>query len=206
MTIRYLATGESMLSLSLGFRIGHSTCCPIVRKTCLAIYHVLASQYLPVPTTETWLAVSEDSDKLWDFPHCIGALDRKHIRIQAPANSGSDFYNYKGFFSIVLLAVCDARYRFIITDVGSLGREGDKAIFSSSVLNKKLSSGELQIPDPTIVPRSSKILPCVIVGDEAFPLRTNLIRPYPGVRSDNLSLIKKVYNYRLVNLVTSFTR
>ncbi|KFM62267.1 hypothetical protein X975_25779, partial [Stegodyphus mimosarum] len=37
--------------------------------------------------------------------------------IKAPAGSGSTFYNYKNFNSIVLMASVDAEYNFTFTDV-----------------------------------------------------------------------------------------
>lgn len=57
----------------------------------------------------------------WQFPNYLGALDGKHMRIQAPPNSGSTFYNYKQFFSLVLLTTCDANYKFTWIDIDQYG-------------------------------------------------------------------------------------
>jgi hypothetical protein len=54
---------------------------------------------------------------IWQFPNCIGATDGKHTEIQAVHNSGS-LFNYKKAFSVVLLALVDANYKFVIIDVG----------------------------------------------------------------------------------------
>jgi len=48
--------------------------------------------------------------------------------MQCPPNTGSDFFNFKKYFSIVLTAVADSNYYFTAIDVGSYGREGDSYV------------------------------------------------------------------------------
>ena len=90
--------------------MGKSTVSNIVSEVCEAIWNGLKPEFGKMPSNpDEWLAVSKDYEVLWNFPHCLGAIDGKHIVIQAPHNSGSAFYNYKGTHSILLLAVSDAR-------------------------------------------------------------------------------------------------
>ena len=53
--------------------------------------------------------ISQDFEELWQFPHVIGTIDGRHIRIQAASKNGNLYHNYKVFFSLQLLAICDAK-------------------------------------------------------------------------------------------------
>lgn len=78
---------------------------------------------MPIPGETDWKRHATNFFNKWNFPNCIGAIDGKHIRIQCPPNSM--YFNYKGFFSVVSLAIVDADYKYIAVDVGSYGRESD---------------------------------------------------------------------------------
>ena len=68
------------------------------------------------------------------MPHAIGTSDGKHIAIKTPARSGRLFHNYKGFFSIPLLALVDADYKFIWIEFSGMGHMSDSQIFHDSEL------------------------------------------------------------------------
>lgn len=151
---------------------------------------------MPVPGKEEWRAIGKSFQQRWNFPNCMGAIDGKHVLIQAPPSSGSQYYNYKGSFSIVLLALVDAQYRFRVVDVGAFGRSSDGGTLSASAFGKALRENRLDLPDDAPLPGAEHLgpVPYVFVGDEAFPLRGNLLRPYPG---RNLTRVQRVFNYRL---------
>lgn len=103
------------------------------------------------------------------------------MTIHAPANCGSEFFNYKGTHSIILLALVDDNYCFSYINVGCSGRQSDGGVFQQSSLFEALENGLL--PDGGF-----------IVGDDAFSLKTYLMKPYSKV---TLSENQKIFNYRL---------
>jgi len=112
---------------------------------------------------------------MWHFPNYISAIDGKHINIQCPIYGGSIYYNYKGSNSIVLLAIVGADYKFIAIDIGAYGKNSNGGIFSQSVIGKKLNNKTLNVPEPVPLTENGEPLPYVIVGDEAFPLKNDLL-------------------------------
>ncbi|XP_073402740.1 uncharacterized protein [Dendrobates tinctorius] len=84
-TLRFLATGESLSSLHFQYRLGISTISGIVKHTCRALWDSLAEEFLPEPTKERWIEISEKFLQICQFPNCLGAVDGKHIRIVKPA-------------------------------------------------------------------------------------------------------------------------
>lgn len=164
--------------------------------------NVLLSQTLKLlallfqyPTTpEAWATVAEEYWQRWNFPHCIGALDGKHVKIHKPACSGATYFNYKHTYSVILLAVADANYRFVFVDIGSQGRCSDAGVFSESLLNEALEANSLKLPAPTPLPGTNKDMPYWLLADDAFPLREHILKPYP---QRNLNFEQRIFNYRL---------
>lgn len=156
---------------------------------------VLAPIYLRPPTQEEWTNIRDGFWNDWNFPNCIGAVDGKHVWIQAPPNSGSLYYNYKKTFSVVLMAACDNTYKFTLVDAGAYGSNNDAGVFSRSEFGKALLNDRLNLPRGVAqLPGSAIETPCFFVGDEAFQLTRNMMRPYSG---RGLEETKRIFNYRL---------
>lgn len=194
-TLRYLASGESQQSLSFAFRVGKATVCKIVREGCVALWEALNATFLTHPkTTADWVNHGEEFYQEWAVPNCLGALDGKHISTEFPQNAGSAFFNYKNCHSLVLMAICDARYCFTFVNIGSYGGENDSSVFQQSEFGRAFD----QIPTKFGIPAGSnyggRTLPYVLIGDDIFPLKPWLIKPYPGKK---LQEEQRVYNYRL---------
>ncbi|XP_045456362.1 protein ALP1-like [Melitaea cinxia] len=150
---------------------------------------------MPELTTQRLKKIAREYEFKANFPHCVGAMDGKHIRMIKPNRSGSLFFNYKEFFSIVLFAVVDASYMFTYIDVGSYGKECDSTIFQNSTLYGHPQHEQIKLPhpEPLSSTRSGDML-FVFVADEAFGLSPYIMRPYSG---RNLPTPKRVFNYRL---------
>nr|XP_047139119.1 protein ALP1-like [Hydra vulgaris] len=171
--LHYLASCEEYRVVSSLFGIGKSTANLIVHEFINAVNDILLPKYVKFPF----------------FPQCVGAVNGCHIPISAPKDQAISYYNYKGWYSIVLFAVVDSRYRFIYTSVGLPGRNNDSYILQNSSLKEILESN---LFDKCCKELGDSLVPLCLIGDSAFPLTRHLLKPYP--ENLELSEIQKNFN------------
>ncbi|CAN8002919.1 unnamed protein product, partial [Ixodes pacificus] len=102
-------------------------------------------------------------ERKWKFPGVVGAVDGCHVPIQDPKDEQAAYFNRKEFHCVVLQGCCDSSMVFTHVHVGSPGRLHDARIFANSGLDDSISSLSEEYH---------------ILGDSAYPLQVNLMRPY----------------------------
>ncbi|XP_012565238.2 uncharacterized protein LOC105849411 [Hydra vulgaris] len=164
----------------------------LVKRVAVALHYLASCEEYRVVSSlfvENLNKHSRDFEAILGFPQCIGAVDGRHIPISAPKDQAISYYNYKGWYSIVLFAVVDCRYRFIYTSVGSPGRNDDSYILQNSSSLKAILESNLF--DKCCKELGDSFVPLCLIGDSAFPLTRHLLKPYPK----NLELeIQKNFN------------
>eukprot|EP00112_Aurelia_sp_Birch-Aquarium-sp1_P018164 Seg4296.2 transcript_id=Seg4296.2/GoldUCD/mRNA.D3Y31 product="putative nuclease HARBI1" protein_id=Seg4296.2/GoldUCD/D3Y31 len=195
-TLRYLTTGDACTTIGASYRVSPTTVGRIIQETCQAIWNrLLDNGFMTAPTTEEgWKKIADDFENRWNFPHAVGAIDGKHVVMYAPARAASAYYNYKGTHSIVLMGVCDAKYRFTMVDIGDTGRQSDGSVYNNGNVGYAIENNLLGIPKDSKFRNSHRILPYVFVADDAFGLKRHMMKPYPAT---NLGTEKLIFNYRL---------
>ena len=195
-TLRYLVTGDARVTIAASYRMSPTTIGRIINETCSKIWDVLLEKgFLKTPATpQEWEKIAHSFECQWNFPNCVGAIDGKHVVMQAPKRSGSSFFNYKGTHSLVLMAVCDADYKFTFVDIGESGRSSDGGVFASSNIGVAMENQTLNLPVDNLIYGSRLKFPYNFVGDEAFPLKRYLMRPFP---KEVLDETRRIFNYRL---------
>ena len=133
----------------------------------------------------------------WNFPNCLYAIDGKHVIIQTPENS-APFIKYWGTFSIILMMVVDADYKFITVVICSYGSHSDICVFNNTKFTEKLKTGKLNIRDLHTLPGddAGEIKPFVFLWNEAFPLKADLLRASSRKNRKELDYEMKIYNHR----------
>ncbi|XP_022823338.1 putative nuclease HARBI1 [Spodoptera litura] len=171
LTLRFYALGTMLVSVADFFGVSKATASRIVSDVSRAIAG-LYPEYVKVleNTQHAFHAIA-------GFPKVLGAIDCTHIPIQSPSsNIGEEYRNRKGIFSMNVQGVCNADLLFMNVVARWPGSAHDATIFNNSIIKSEYKHEG------------------VIVAD-AFPLRTDVLKPYNtrGEFNDK----QKIFNYRL---------
>ena len=94
---------------------------------------------------------------------------------------GTLYHNYKGFFSLVLLAICDARYCFTLFDVGQYGSNNNCSVLNNLGTGNRFRNGQMNLPDAEYLEGCNfDPLPYFLIGDGISSIRTWLFDRIQG--------------------------
>ena len=196
-TIYKLARGDYIYTTGEMCGLAKSTVCVIVTETCSAIINTLCDdtfkKYFPTSRDDFKESMAKFGEE-WQFPYAFAAVNGSHLPIKCPkggAQAMKQYFNFKGFYSIVLMALVDTEYRFIWASVGAPGNTHDSTLMQSTELWDRKVAGSVI---PNIVQQIENVdVPPLILGDGAFPLRTWIMKPYgDAVLPEDM----RYFNYR----------
>ena len=165
----------------------------MTKEVCTAIVTTLLPKYITFPSDDGLKAVVDGFRHKWGFPQCAGVVDGTHIPILSPKEYPADYYNRKGWHSILMQGTVNHLGLFVDVYIGWPGRVHDARVFANSTLYSKGQNGEL-LPNWTEF-IGGKDVPLVILGDPAYPLLSWMMKAFPD--NGRLSCQQKTFNYRL---------
>ena len=193
LTLWRLATTTDYRTIGHPFGVSKAAACTIVKDVCAAIVEILLPRYIKVSTGDALNEVMYGFEHKWGFPQCGGAVDGTHILIMSPRDFPADYFNRKGWHSIIMQGMVDHLYRFTNICIGWPGRVHDARILGNSSLYHKGNN-------KTLFPESKREIggvevPVVVLGDPAYPLLLWMMKPYCD--TGNLTHDQRRFNYRL---------
>lgn len=175
----WYATPGEYHTVSCLFGVGIATVCKIIYQVTQAFVDTLYQRFICLPEGQRLDDTIEGFQRR-GYPQCAGAIDGTHIPIIAPHDSPADYYNRKGWHSIVLQAVVNHKYCFTDVFIGWPGRSHDARVLSNSDLYSiaEEKRGGWLFPREKTVTIDGVEIPVHLIGDAAYPLRPWLMKGY----------------------------
>ena len=189
-TLWCLATCAEYRTIGHLFGVARCTVCVIVHDTCKAIVDVLLTRYIKFPVGNELRDTVEGFRMKWGMIQCAGSIDGCHIPVMPPALNHTDYYNRKGWYSVVLQAVVDHEYLFRDIYVGWPGSIHDACVLVNSTVYKKAANNEILCGENVNI--GGVDVPTFLIGDSAYPLSTWLMKPF--AHSSSLTREQQVFN------------
>jgi hypothetical protein len=188
-----LGSSSELRTIGHLFGIDRNTAREILHEFCSVVVHLFFKRFIKFPATpqEIQTTINGFQDK-FNYPVCLGALDGTHIPIKPPLGSETDYFNFKKYHSVIMLATVNSDLLFTYVNIGAPGRCNDASIFNRCILSEV-------IEDPIyanhfIMVNNTKIQ-SHLIADSAFALNRTVLKPFAD-RAD-LPKCHSTFNYRL---------
>ncbi|KAJ4942406.1 hypothetical protein JOQ06_012272 [Pogonophryne albipinna] len=188
-----LATGSEYRSIGHLFGVSNTTVCRCVQDFCAAAETLLVPELIRSPDREQFAEMAAYTENRWGLPQCVGAIDGSHIPILAPQEYHCDYFNRKGWHSIILQGVVDGKGHFWNVFAGMPGSLHDARVLRLSSLWELASRGNYFSPCTRDI--GGVNAGYYILGDNAYPLQNWLIKTFPD--NGQLTAEHVIYNKRI---------
>ena len=141
-----LARGDYLHTIAELAGLGTSTVSLLVQEVCSAVVTRLWKPFVEKNMPKTLQGFKESMtlfDDLWQFPYSCGAVDRCYLTLKCPKGrleSAKEYHTFKNFYLIVVMAIVDAKDRFMWASSGYPGNSHDAIIFTSLDLYHRISN------------------------------------------------------------------
>jgi hypothetical protein len=188
-----LGSTSELRTIANLFGIGRSTAAGLIHEFCSIVVQMFFHRLIRFPSTDPEIAETiQDFLQIHQYPMCIGCLDGTHIPIKAPLGMETDYYNYKKYHSIIMLAVVNASLQFTYVNVGAPGRCNDSSVYTRSTLFDVVQH---DIYAKQYLNMGGRNVQAHLIADSAFPISQTLMKPYP--EKTNMPRQQSLFNYRL---------
>lgn len=175
------------------FGIGKSTAGELLHEFCSILIELFFHRLVKFPTTNEEIKMTIDGFATkYQYPLCLGSLDGTHISVTPPMGFETDYFNYKKFYSIIMLAVVDSNLRFTYVNIGAPGRCNDASVYTRSNLADVIKN---PIYENHFMIVNARKVQAHLIADSAFALHRTLMKPYP-IHPD-MPRENVIFNYRL---------
>ncbi|XP_062597698.1 putative nuclease HARBI1 [Saccostrea cucullata] len=166
--LRFFATGAFHKLIGDSFNVSECT----VGRCCRAVANAIVgvrSDFIEFPKDHKARETKQEFLKIAGFPNVLGCVDGTFIRIIGPSENEADFVNRKGFHSLNVQMVCDAKFKFTSVCATWPGSVHDSRVWRESALCRQFEQGEHN---------------GFLLGDSGYPCRRYLMTPYLNPATD----------------------
>jgi hypothetical protein len=188
-----LGSSSELRTISHLFGIGKSTARGILHEFCSVVVNLFFKSIIKFPYSQNEIKATIDGfQKKCSYPQCLGALDGTHIPIKPPLGQETDYYNYKKYHSVIMLATVDSDLLFTYVNIGAPGRCNDASIFNRCILSEI-------IEDPIYANQFMMVnntkIQSHLIADSAFALSRTVLKPFAD--RAGMPNSHSTFNYRL---------